>query len=400
MRPRAVFRRRSDTGISPHLPRRGAMVLPMPEPTQSSGRSAGRGLAGARSTNSRLAAVVSRFRLSFGRIGQAATTRGGSLGPRRQGRHWITARDLQEACRQHSTRGYPCWRARPALPTVWNDIVLPATHGAAARDLQPGQHRDRVYDDWGFDRKLALGKGLSVLFAGPPGTGKTMAAEIIAGELGLDLYKIDLSTVVSKYIGETEKNLARIFDEAETANAILFFDEADALFGKRSEVQGLARPLRQHRGRLPAAADGGVRGHRRSWRPTSARTWTRRSCAACISRSSSPSRTRKTGTASGRGFWPEDTPLDRALDLGLLAARYEMAGGNIKNVALAAAFLAAADGEVVAMRHVAQATLREYQKTGKLMVEAHELAAQIAPDAERKIVKLATPREAACPNVT
>ena len=94
-----------------------------------------------------------------------------------------------------------------------------------------------MYDEWGFDRKLALGKGLNVLFAGPSGTGKTMAAEIIAGELGLDLYKIDLSSVVSKYIGETEKNLARIFAEAETSNAILFFDEADALFGKRSEVR-------------------------------------------------------------------------------------------------------------------------------------------------------------------
>ena len=99
------------------------------------------------------------------------------------------------------------------------------------------KYRDRVYGEWGFDYKLSLGKGLSVLFAGPSGTGKTMAAEIIAGELGLELYKIDLSTVVSKYIGETEKNLSRIFMEAETSNAILFFDEADALFGKRSEVK-------------------------------------------------------------------------------------------------------------------------------------------------------------------
>jgi SpoVK/Ycf46/Vps4 family AAA+-type ATPase len=89
----------------------------------------------------------------------------------------------------------------------------------------------------GFDGKLSMGKGLNVLFAGPSGTGKTMSAEIIAGELGLDLYKIDLSGVISKYIGETEKNLARIFSEAETSNAILFFNKADALFGKRSEVR-------------------------------------------------------------------------------------------------------------------------------------------------------------------
>jgi SpoVK/Ycf46/Vps4 family AAA+-type ATPase len=99
------------------------------------------------------------------------------------------------------------------------------------------KHRSLVYGEWGFDRKLLLGKGLNVLFFGPSGTGKTMAAEVIANELQLDLYKIDLSQVVSKYIGETEKNLDRIFTSAEGANAILFFDEADALFGKRSEVK-------------------------------------------------------------------------------------------------------------------------------------------------------------------
>ena len=91
--------------------------------------------------------------------------------------------------------------------------------------------------EWGFDRKLSLGKGVNALFAGPSGTGKTMAAEIIANELRLDLYRIDLAGVVSKYIGETEKNLDRVFRAAESANAILFFDEADALFGKRSEVR-------------------------------------------------------------------------------------------------------------------------------------------------------------------
>ena len=98
-------------------------------------------------------------------------------------------------------------------------------------------HRQRVLDEWGFGAKLSLGKGVTALFAGPSGTGKTMAAEMIANALGLDLYKIDLAGVVSKYIGETEKNLDRIFTAAENANAILFFDEADALFGKRSEVR-------------------------------------------------------------------------------------------------------------------------------------------------------------------
>jgi SpoVK/Ycf46/Vps4 family AAA+-type ATPase len=99
------------------------------------------------------------------------------------------------------------------------------------------RYRDVVYSEWGFRKKVTMGKGLNILLYGPSGTGKTMAASILANELGLDLYKIDLSSVVSKYIGETEKHLQQIFLEAETSNAILLFDEADALFGKRSEVK-------------------------------------------------------------------------------------------------------------------------------------------------------------------
>ena len=149
----------------------------------------------------------------------------------------MTAADLQAACRLQSNRKLAELARKITPHYTWGDIVLPADRLQQLREIcNQVKYRARVYDEWGFDRKLSLGKGLNVLFAGPSGTGKTMAAEIMAGELGLDLYKIDLSTVVSKYIGETEKNLARIFDEAETRNAILFFDEADALFGKRSEV--------------------------------------------------------------------------------------------------------------------------------------------------------------------
>ena len=150
----------------------------------------------------------------------------------------MTAADLHAACRLQSNRKLAALARKITPHYTWDDIVLPADRLRQLREIcNQVKYRARVYDEWGFDRKLSLGKGLNVLFAGPSGTGKTMAAEIMAGELGLDLYKIDLSTVVSKYIGETEKNLARIFDEAETTNAILFFDEADALFGKRSEVR-------------------------------------------------------------------------------------------------------------------------------------------------------------------
>ncbi|TKB88294.1 MAG: AAA family ATPase, partial [Nitrospira sp.] len=120
----------------------------------------------------------------------------------------------------------------------WQDLVVPVDTGTQLREIcAQFVHRQQVLDDWGFGQKLSYGKGINVLFAGPSGTGKTMAAEVVANELGLDLYKIDLASVVSKYIGETEKNLEKIFTAAEHANAILFFDEADALFGKRSEVK-------------------------------------------------------------------------------------------------------------------------------------------------------------------
>src|SRR5262249_35684386 len=121
---------------------------------------------------------------------------------------------------------------------TWRDLVLPVEVSTQLYEIANSvRYRSRVHGEWGFDVKFSLGKGLNVLFSGPSGTGKTMSAEVLATDLGLELYKIDLSAVVSKYIGETEKNLSRIFREAQGANCILLFDEADALFGKRSEVK-------------------------------------------------------------------------------------------------------------------------------------------------------------------
>ena len=129
--------------------------------------------------------------------------------------------------------------AQRIQPTAtWDDLVLPAADKSLLREVAAQvAHRGTVYETWGFAEKIARGLGISALFAGPSGTGKTMAAEVLANELRLDLYRIDLASVVSKYIGETEKNLRRVFDAAEDSGAILFFDEADALFGKRSEVK-------------------------------------------------------------------------------------------------------------------------------------------------------------------
>ena len=127
-------------------------------------------------------------------------------------------------------------RLEPAA--AWDDLILPEAQKIILRQIAAHvKHRLTVYQKWGFADKGARGLGISALFAGESGTGKTMAAEVLANELHLDLYRIDLSAVVSKYIGETEKNLRRVFDAAEDGGAILLFDEADALFGKRSEVQ-------------------------------------------------------------------------------------------------------------------------------------------------------------------
>ena len=147
-------------------------------------------------------------------------------------------RVLWEKCRQSVRPSLDNLAQRLDLKAKWSDLVLPRTERQQLQQIarQVGQ-RGRVYDDWGFRAKMNRGLGLSALFYGESGTGKTMAAEVIANHLRLDLYRIDLSAVVSKYIGETEKNLRRLFDEAERGGAVLFFDEADALFGKRSEVK-------------------------------------------------------------------------------------------------------------------------------------------------------------------
>ncbi len=141
-------------------------------------------------------------------------------------------------CRQYARRSLDSLAQRIEPRGSWSDLVLPAAQTDSLRQIAIHlRQRSVVNQDWGFSSRHARGLGLSALFAGASGTGKTLAAEIVANELDLDLYQIDLATIVSKYIGETEKNLRRIFDAAEESGAVLFFDEADALFGKRSEVR-------------------------------------------------------------------------------------------------------------------------------------------------------------------
>jgi hypothetical protein len=253
--------------------------------------------------------------------------------------------------------------------STWDDIILPDELAALLHQIA-GQveQRTRVYDAWGFRQKMNRGLGISALFAGESGTGKTMAAEVIANELHLNLYRIDLSAVVSKYIGETEKNLRRLFDAAEDGGAILFFDEADALFGKRSEVKDshdryanieinyLLQRMEAYRGLAILATN---------MKSALDQAFVRR--LRFIADFPFP------GAADRKRIWekvfPPDTPADD-LDLDWLA-RMNLTGGSIHNIALNAAFLAAgANPPRVTMPLLLQAARTEFHKLEKPVNEA------------------------------
>jgi len=316
-----------------------------------------------------LLALASKFRFSGGQIRDAAATARNLAKWREPDGGHVTAADLHTACRLQSNRKLEALARKITPHYSWGDIVLSLERLRQLREIcNQVKYRARVYDEWGFDQKQSLGKGLNVLFTGPSGTGKTMAAEIMAGELGLDIYKIDLSTVVSKYIGETEKNLARVFDEAETSNAILFFDEADALFGKRSEVRDshdryanietsyLLQRMEEYDGMAILATN---------LHKNMDEAFVRRMHFTV----EFPFPDAASRQRIWEKVWPAETPRAPGLDLGFMARRFEITGGSIRNIALAAAFLAADDGQVVDMVHLIRATQREYQKMGKVVVD-------------------------------
>jgi hypothetical protein len=278
--------------------------------------------------------------------------------------------DIGAACRRQSRHVLADLAARVEPACGWEQLVLPADRLERLRELCAQlRHRQRVFEEWGFGARLSHGKGLSALFTGPPGTGKTMAAEVIAHDLGLDLYKVDLSAVVSKYIGETEKNLARIFKEAESSNAILFFDEADALFGKRTEVSDahdryanietsfLLQKMEEYEGVVVLASN---------LRENMDEAFVRR--LRFIVDFPFPDEAHR--LRIWRTHFPPPAPVGADLDWEQLAKQIAVAGGNIKNIVLNAAFLAAAEGGAIGMRHVLHSARREFEKIGKRWDEA------------------------------
>ncbi|MFO7997155.1 MAG: AAA family ATPase [Dehalococcoidia bacterium] len=314
--------------------------------------------------------LAGKFRLSGGQIRDVAAAARSLAQWRDPENELITAQDLYSACRKQF-RGTLSTLAHKIQPKYsWDDIILPKDQMEQLREICGYiEYYHTVYGDWGFDRKLSTGKGLNVLFAGPSGTGKTMAAEIMANELGLDLYKIDLSAIVSKYIGETEKNLDRIFREAQTSNAILFFDEADALFGKRSEVRDshdryanietayLLQKMDEYEGMVILATN---------LRKNMDEAFARRMHFAV----EFPFPEETDRYRIWQNIFPAEAPLTTGIDLPFLARQFKITGGNIKNIALGAAFLAAQDGGCITMENLIRATKREYQKLGKLCTES------------------------------
>jgi hypothetical protein len=307
------------------------------------------------------------FRLAPEAVARAAEA--GRLAAAAAGRELDVA-DVAAGARAQNAAGLERLARRVEPRVAWDDLVLPAWTVQQLRELTGrARHRDLVLDEWGLARTSLKGRGVTALFAGDSGTGKTMSAEVIAGALGLDLYVIDLSTVVDKYIGETEKNLDRVFTEADRVNGVLLFDEADAIFGKRSEVKDardryanvevayLLQRMEQFDGMAVLTTN---------LRANVDEAFLRRLDA--IVDFPLPE------VEDRRRLWVRNlsagVPKADDIDVDFLARRFTLSGGNIRNVAVGAAFLAADAGRAMTMEDLVRETAREYRKLGRLCVEA------------------------------
>jgi len=321
--------------------------------------------------NSNVDALVSQYSMSARAIHDACTDALGSMASGNDGNPNNSSGQgklLWDACRVQARPRLDNLAQRIEPAATWDDLVLPEMQSQTLLEIAVHvKERAKVYESWGFGAKSSGGLGISALFTGVSGTGKTMAAEVLANELRLDLYRIDLSQVVSKYIGETEKNLRHVFDAAEEGGAILLFDEADALFGKRSEVKDshdryanievsyLLQRMEAYRGlailttNMKSAVD----------------TAFLRRIRFIVN---FPFPDAKQRMRIWEGIFPESTP-SYGLDMEKLA-RLNVAGGNIRNIALNAAFLAADAGGEVRMEHLLRAARSEYVKMEKPLTDS------------------------------
>ena len=303
------------------------------------------------------------------RFGPAAVSRAVRRADAERGTRPLDRAALAEAARGQVGEALRHLADRLPLPYRREDLVLPAeTDKELDLAIAWMQHQVQVLDRWGLGRRVAYGRGLTALFTGPPGTGKTMAAQVLSRDLELDCYRIDLSRVVSKYIGETEENLSRVFEEAEAGGAVLFFDEADALFGKRAEV-------RDARDRYANLEIGYLLQRMEAYDGVAVLASNRMADMdeAFLRRFQVVARFRLPVAAERRRIWaglvPDDCDRAPDVDLDGLADAIELSGGEIKNCVLAAAYLAAGEGVSVAMGHLVAAVRRELGKSGRLVDE-------------------------------
>ncbi len=356
-----------------HSLQRPVVTIDVHKPTSGEQRTIWQSSLGgaAQNLNGKVEMLVSQFHMSTSSIASASAEvlgRLASVDTEGSTESEVLARMVWDSCRVQVRSRLDDLAQCIEPAAAWDDLVLPELQRQVLRDIAMHvKQRARVYETWGFATRGTRGLGISALFAGVSGTGKTMAAEVLANELRLDLYRIDLSQVVSKYIGETEKNLRRVFDAAEEGGAILLFDEADALFGKRSEVKDshdryanievsyLLQRMEAYRGlailttNMKSALD---------------TAFLRR--IRFIVQFPFPDAAQR--GEIWRRIFPASTPTD-GLDMVRLA-RLNVTGGNIRNIALNAAFLAADADEPVRMVHLLRASRSEYAKLEKSLTDA------------------------------
>jgi len=311
--------------------------------------------------------ITVHFRLTPEQVHRAATA--ATLQAAADGQN-VSANHLRAGARAQNAAGLEALARRIEPDVGWDDLVLPPPTLTGLQELAArARHRERVIDEWGLRPGGGRGRGITALFAGDSGTGKTMSAEVIAGELGLDLYSINLATVVDKYVGETEKNLERIFGEADGINGVLLFDEADALFGKRSEV----RDAHDRYANIEVAyllqrmeSFDGLAVLSTNLRANLDEAFARRLDAVIDFPLPEPE--------YRRVLWDRclgsSVPRDDDVDLEFAAARFELSGGNIRSIAITAAYFAAETGRPIGMLDLMRATQREYRKLGRLCVES------------------------------
>lgn len=316
-----------------------------------------------------IAELAERFPLTSGQI-ETALARA-RLHATAYGEGGILRRsDLFASCRAQTGDSLTGLAHRIDSHHTWDDLVVPSAIKSQLLHLEDWvRYRQVVYDNWGYSSRIMMGRGLAVLFSGSSGTGKTMAAGVLARGLELDLYRIDLSSVVSKYIGETEKNLSQIFDVAETANAVLFFDEADALFGKRSEVKDahdryanievsyLLQRMETYSGIAILASN---------FRQNLDQAFTRRLHVSI----EFPLPNVSDRERIWRQLLPDHVPQDPDIDLPYLSRQFALTGGNIRNCVLTAAFSAASEQSPIGMHHLIRAVARELEKTEQPIVRS------------------------------